>query len=363
MSIETIDSLIEALKESQLLTSLQIDDLLMNLQAGFDEPADLAQDLVHRRWLTFYQAREILRGKARELVLGQYILVDRLGAGTMAQVYKARHRRLDRMDALKVIRPEYLADAKALARFQREARAAARLSHPNIVTIYDAADDGDRHFLAMEYVGGIDLTRLINDSGPLSVALASDYVWQAALGLQHAFERDLVHRDIKPSNLLLTADCILVKLLDMGLALWPQAPDNRGRGKKAEPSVIMGTPDYIAPEQTVDAQEVDIRADIYSLGCTFYFLLTGKTPFPDASLKQKLLWHRQTEPPPVESRQPGVPAELCAVVRRMMAKLPEDRYQTPNEVAEAVQPFCGEQEVNPAIQELRQAVARHLHEA
>jgi serine/threonine-protein kinase len=362
MAIETNDILIEALQQYQLLTPLQLDDLVMNLQAGFTEPADLAEDLVYRRWLTPYQAREILRGNASDLVLGQYVLVDLVGAGTMAHVFKARHRRLDRMDALKVIRPEFLGDSKALARFQREATAAARLSHTNIVTIYDANQDGNRHFIAMEYVGGFDLARLVKEAGPLSVALACDYVWQAAVGLQHAFERDMVHRDIKPSNLHLTPDFILVKILDLGLAQWQDTSPFTGEKRKERPPVVMGTPDYIAPEQTVDAYTVDIRADIYGLGCTLYYLVAGQTPFPEGSLTQKLLWHRQTEPPPVESRRPGLPAALCPIVRQMMAKRPEDRYQTPHEVAEALQPFCEEEDIRTAIQSLRQTKARLLRE-
>jgi serine/threonine-protein kinase len=352
MPIDTVDDLIETLRPSQLLNPHQMDELVMNLQAGFSDPTDLADDLVHRRWLTPFQVREIFKGNTASLKLGQYVILDQLGAGTMAHVYRALHRRLDRVDALKIIRPEHLSQPKALSWFYREARAAARLSHPNIVTIYDADEVAGRHYLAMEYVPGKDLGRLVSDCGPLPPALACDYAWQAALGLQHAFERDIVHRDIKPSNLLLSADWILVKILDMGLALWQQ-PSAAGVEKSASPGRVIGTPDYMAPEQGVDSGDVDIRADIYSLGCTLYYLLTGRPPFPDGSMQDKLLRHRQAEPAPVERCRPDLPDGLKAVVCRMLAKQPCDRYQTPAEVAVALHPFCKEEEVMAAVRQIK----------
>jgi hypothetical protein len=166
MPIDSVDSLIDALQQTQLLDATQVDELVMTLQVGFSEPADLADDLVHRRWLTPYQARKVLLGNSKDLVLGHYILLDEIGAGTMARVFRARHRRLDRVDALKVIRPEHLSHPRALSWFQREARAAARLSHPNIVTIYDADEANGQHYLAMEYVEGKDLARLVKEACP-----------------------------------------------------------------------------------------------------------------------------------------------------------------------------------------------------
>jgi serine/threonine protein kinase len=357
MSIHSVDDLVEALRQHRLLTAQQTDELVMTLQPGFTEPAELADDLVHRRWLTPYQVRQIFRGQAASLPLGQYVILDQLGAGAMADVFKALHRRLDRVDALKIVRPEHVAQPRTLGWFQQEARAAARLSHPNIVTIYDADEVAGRHYLAMEYVPGKDLGRLIAEGGPLPAVLACDYAWQAALGLQHAFERDIVHRDIKPANLLLTSDWVLVKILDMGLALSRQSCPGPA-GTPTAPGRLSGTPDYIAPEQTVAAHDVDIRADVYSLGCTLYFLLTGRVPFPDGSLKDKLLCHRQAEAAPVDIARPDLPAGLAAVVGRMMAKRPEDRYQTPADVAEALYPFCKEEDVLAAVERIKRGPKR-----
>jgi serine/threonine protein kinase len=353
MTIESTENLVSVLRQSDLLSRPQLDELLMSLQYAFPEPADLTDDLVRRGWLTRHQADLLSCGRAAELALGHYTLLEPLGAGGMARVFKARHRCLDRVDALKIMRAEHLADARALRSFQQEARAAARLSHPNIVVIYDAGEVAGRHFLAMEYVAGGDLARLVRRCGPLPPALACDYAWQAALGLQHAFERDMVHRDVKPSNLLLTADHGLVKILDMGLALLDYSPGDPAAAAgsdRAGPAV--GTPDYVAPEQALDPHTVDIRADIYGLGCTLYFLLTGLPPYPGGSPREKVLAHLRVAAPPLRPPHSEAPAGLPKVVGRMMAKRPDDRYQTPGEVAEALQPYCPEEGVQAALQKL-----------
>jgi serine/threonine-protein kinase len=341
MSIQSVDCLIRALRDSELLSPTQMDALVMNLQTGFLEPADLAEDLVLKRWLTLYQAKEIFRGRARGLTLGNYVLLEELGAGGMAVVFKARHRHLDRVDALKVIRPRHLANAKVLECFLHGAAAAARLAHPNIVRTYDADEAHNRHFVAMEYVEGTDLERLVREQGPLAAGRACQYLRQAALGLQHAFEHGVVHRDVKPHNLMLTDKGRLLKILDMGLALLREQPGAQQLAPgEAAGRVLMGTPDYMAPEQAEDPWQVDTRADVYSLGCTLYFLLTGRPPFPEGEVNDKLLRHRQDEPPPLKGLCRKVPAGLADLVRRMMAKGPPDRPQTPLEVAEGLQPFC-----------------------
>jgi serine/threonine-protein kinase len=354
MTIESAENLVNVLQHGGLLSRPQLDELLMSLQYAFTEAADLADDLVRRSWLTRYQADLIIRGEAAELALGHYTLLEPLGAGGMARVFKARHRCLDRMDAVKIIRAEHLADPRALRAFQQEARAAARLTHPNIVVIYDAGEVDGRHYLAMEYMAGGDLARLVKTVGPLPPALACDYAWQTALGLQHAFERDMVHRDVKPSNLLLTADRGLVKILDMGLALLDYCPENPAAvGGPDRSGVAGGTPDYVAPEQALDPHTVDTRADVYGLGCTLYFLVTGLPPYPGGSAREKVLAHLRVDPPPVRPPRAQAPPGLPRVVGRMMAKRPEDRYQTPGEVAEALQPFCKEEDVLAALKELR----------
>jgi len=337
MPIDTVDDLIDAVGEAHLLSREQTDMLVMSLQAGFTEPAELAEDLVRKRWLTLFQAKEIFLGRARELLLGAYVLLDRLGEGGMAVVYRARHRAQERIDALKVIRPECLHDPRALHCFRQEAEAVARLSHPNIVTLYEAGEDNGRHFLALEHVEGTDLERLVRKGGPLAVGQACAYARQTALGLQHAFERGVVLRDVKPHNLLLAAAGDVVKILDMGVALLRDRPD---RQERPGGRPLMGTPDYVAPEQVRDPWAVDTRADVYSLGCTLYFLLAGRAPFAGLPLEEKLRCHQQAEPPALEGLRPDLPAGLAEVVRRMTAKRPEDRQATPLEAAWSLEPFA-----------------------
>jgi serine/threonine protein kinase len=337
MPIRTIDDLIEALQATDLLSPSRMEVLVMSLRPGFVEPADLAQELVLKRWLTLYQAKEIFRGRSRALALGEYILLERVGVGGMAVVFKALHRHLERIDAVKVIRPERLADPRIRRCFLHEAQAAAQLSHPNVVTVYNAGKAGGRHFLAMEYVEGTDLEKLVKQSGPLPVPLACAYICQATLGLQHAHERGLVHRDVKPSNLLLTTTN-QVKVVDLGMALLPRRP--RGEAVPAAKRLVMGTPDYVAPEQTLDPWGVDVRADIYSLGCSLYFLLTGRPPFPDGTATEKLFAHQRREPPELATLRPDLPEGLATVVGQMLAKRPEERYLTPQEVGEALRTYC-----------------------
>ncbi|HEX5273224.1 MAG TPA: serine/threonine-protein kinase, partial [Gemmataceae bacterium] len=279
-------------------------------------------------------------GRGNELVLGQYVILSLLGQGGMGKVLKARHRLMDRVVALKVIRPNLLAEPRAVSRFHREIKAVSRLSHPNIVAAFDANQVGNTHFLVMEYVEGTDLQRLVKEHGPLPTGLACDCVRQAALGLQHAHEEGLVHRDIKPANLLLhrppaPGSPVVVKVLDMGLA---RLHAEEGDGL-THTGAVMGTPDYIAPEQATDAHLVDIRADLYSLGCTLYYLLTGEPPFPGGTAMEKLFKHRYVAPRPVEVRRPELPPAVAAVVAKLMAKRPEARYQTPGELAEALAPL------------------------
>jgi DNA-binding NtrC family response regulator/tRNA A-37 threonylcarbamoyl transferase component Bud32 len=301
-------------------------------------PQELAEELLRRGWLTPWQLEQLLGGRSQDLVLGQYVLLDVLGQGGMGVVFKGRQRRLKRLTALKVIRPERLTSPSAVQRFHRETEAAARLAHPHIVQIYDAGEVNGRHFLAMEYVEGTDLARLLGKQGPFPVLQACDLVRQAALGLHHAHERGLVHRDIKPSNLLVTARGGLLKILDMGLArLAPSAEGGLTADHLTQSGAVLGTPDYIAPEQALHAGTVDLRADLYSLGCTLYHCLAGRAPFAGDSVTQKLLKHQLESPPPLETVRPDVPPPLAQVVSRLMAKRPEDRFQTAAAVAAALE--------------------------
>lgn len=274
----------------------------------------------------------------------QYRILDRLGEGGMGVVYKAEHRVMDRTVALKVLAPHLTANAAAVDRFRQEVRAAARLLHPNIVVSHDAGEAGGQHFLVMEYVEGISLDRLVSRRGPLAVTMACHFARQVAIGLQHAADKGMVHRDIKPQNLIVTRKG-QVKILDFGLArlhreIEPGAVAGKPLPGGTSPNFIMGTPDYLSPEQAKNSSAVDIRSDLYALGCTLYFLLTGKTPFNRAStLIDKLLAHTEEEPPPLSTYRQDVPDGLVQVIAKLMAKKPSDRFATPAEAAAALAPF------------------------
>jgi formylglycine-generating enzyme required for sulfatase activity/serine/threonine protein kinase len=269
----------------------------------------------------------------------QYEILRELGRGGMGVVYLARNTLMDRLEVLKVLNKEMLERKGTYDRFLREVRAAARLSHPNVVTAYSAVQMGRLLVFAMEYIEGADLSQLVKTRGLLPVAHACSFASQAALGLQHAHERGMVHRDIKPGNLMLTRQGQrgIIKILDFGLAkASSEQPLDGGLTREGQ---MLGTPDYIAPEQTLDAQKADIRADIYSLGCTLYYLLTGGPPFHATSLYELLQAHHSMDARPLNLVRPEVPTELAAVVGKMMAKEKEWRYQAPAEVAAALKPF------------------------
>jgi serine/threonine-protein kinase len=336
----SIAAFVKTLQQSQLLESTQLNELSHTLRQQFSDPRALARELIKRNWLTPYQVNQLVRGHGKDLLVGSYVLLERLGEGGMGQVFKARHQKLGRVVALKVIRKEKLEKAEAVRRFRREIEVAAQLSHPNVVRAFDADQAGDTHFLVLEYVDGIDLGRKVREQGPLPVEQACDYIRQAALGLQHAFARGMVHRDIKPSNLILTSrtgpegiNLEVVKVLDMGLARLELAGQQLERSASlTQCGTIMGSPDFISPEQARNTHTADIRADLYSLGCTFYYLLTGRTPFPGDSVTEVLLKHQLEEPDPVEQLRPGVPPDVVNVLNKLMAKNPKDRYQTPAEL-------------------------------
>jgi serine/threonine protein kinase len=290
----------------------------------------------------------VVHGLAPNESIPGFEILGELNRGGMGVIYKARQLGLNRVVALKVISPERLGQAEIVRRFQREVQAAALLSHPNIVTVFHTDLEGPRPYLAMEYVAGIDLYRLVQHAGPLSVADAVAYIRQAAEGLQHAFEQGLVHRDIKPANLMVTPSPldpaasrrrrpIRVKILDMGLARVDPSDPAQRPANLTRVGEFLGTPDYIAPEQSEDARKADTRSDLYSLGGTLYYLLTGDAPFAGSSLVQR--YRRQvTEPPPSPAaRRPDVPPALDALVRRLMAADPAQRYQTPAELADALE--------------------------
>lgn len=280
-------------------------------------------------------------------ILPDFEILEELGRGGMGIVYRARQLADQQIVAIKVIRKDRLQHEEAVRRFRREAQAAARLCHPNIVQVVDSDHTGDTHFLVMEYVPGLTLERYVEQYGPLPIAVACDYLRQAALGLQHAHEQALVHRDIKPSNLMVTpapaasdppTATYQIKVLDMGVARVLQLGPTPGESLSTltQGGSVIGTADYIAPEQLEDPHGADIRADLYSLGCTFYFLLTGQVPFPGGSLISKLDKQRWQMPEPVEQIRAEVPRVVARLLGQLLAKKPADRFQTPGALAKAL---------------------------
>jgi serine/threonine protein kinase len=274
--------------------------------------------------------------------LGEYRLLKRLGRGGMGHVYRAMHRRLEKLVAVKLLPGYRAANPRELARFDREIKAVGRLNHPHVVQAYDAEEIDGTRFLVMEYVDGLDLSLLVRYCGALRIDDACELTRQAALGLQAAHDHGLIHRDIKPSNLMLGRNGIL-KVLDLGLARFRSEPLEAGEMTAINETI--GTAEYIAPEQVADSHRVDIRADIYSLGCTFFRLLTGQPPFFGPKYRtavEKMVAHLKEDAPSIRDRRAEVSESLAGVIERMMAKDPDHRFRTPQDVADALAPFAAQ---------------------
>ncbi len=337
----TSDHFFSLLQQSNLLAVERLESVRADFAIASDQQLlQLIEQLIGRGWLTRWQAKMLLAGQ-HAFFLGKYKLLDHLGQGGMGSVFKAEQLPLGRMVAIKVIAKRCVQEPGAIARFQREIRASAALSHPNVVSVYDADCIDGRHLLVMEYVAGRDLSAAVKVARQLPVGEACEYVRQAALGLQHAHECGLIHRDIKPGNLLLACQpggLPVVKILDMGLARFDE--DTGDTGELTQSGQIMGTPDYIAPEQAQDSRHADIRSDIYSLGCTLFRCLSGEVPFVRTTLMTRLMARMTAEPPQLRNVLPAISPELNTIVLKMMARYPDDRYQTPLEVANALAPFA-----------------------
>lgn len=333
----TVAEFVDLVRRSGLVPATKLDALLRRAQppASADQAASA---LVRDGLLTFFQAKQLRQGRYKRFTIGsKYRLLELIGAGGMGAVYLCEHTIMKRLVALKVLPTDKLDDQSNLDRFFREARAVAALDHPNIVRAYDIDQFEKLHFLVMEYVDGTSLQEIVAryefEKKQLDPIRAAHYTAQAAVGMQHAHELGMVHRDIKPGNVLLDRNGV-IKVLDMGLARFFHKQQDSVT-EKYDDKCILGTADYLAPEQAV-SNVVDVRADIYALGGTLYFMLTGQTPFPEGTVAAKLVAHQTREPKPVEEYRPDVPPGLLAVLRTMLAKSPNARYQTPIEVAEAL---------------------------
>ena len=331
--------IVEALDDPRLLACAHFDELVDQLLPQCENWNVIGAELVYRGWLTPFQMSTVLEGRGAELILGSYVLAELLGEGGMGRIYLARNWKLNTPAAVKVIRAERAGDPAATERFLREVRALGAIRHPHMVHALDADVEGGRLYCAMEYVSGMDLARLLRDRGALPIEMACRYASQLADVLRHIGALGLVHRDVKPSNVLVTEDGSKVKLLDLGLARFDHPDWQSSRSDLTQVGMMIGTPDYVAPEQIRDSHGADIRSDLYALGCTLYHMLAGRPPFDGMSAVDKLWHHQTTDPIPVEDFRSDVPPVLSAIVRTLLAKKPRDRYQDPGEVVAALRPF------------------------
>ncbi len=325
-ALVSTEQFLQALTEGNLLSGDDLTNTLGSADRTHPDGRVLAQRLVDAGKLTPYQSLAVLERRFEELHVGNYEVLDLLGRGGMGTVFKARHRRMKRIVALKVLAREVAAEGSFLQRFQREVETIAQLSHPNIVMAHDADEAAIGPFLVMEFVNGRDLASEVTKSGPLSVADALDCTLQAARGLEYAHGKGIIHRDIKPANLLRDVNG-LVKVADLGLARLSGTPAGGSGviGGLTQAGGIVGTTDYMPPEQALDSTSIDQRADTYSLGCTLYFLLAGRPPYSASSLMGLLLKHRDDPIPSLTATRSDVPAEVDNLYRRMVAKKPADR--------------------------------------
>src|SRR5262245_41337538 len=333
----TVEQFLKHLEESSLLSSTDV--LALNAQIPAElrkqDAQSLAKDLVRKKKLTLFQANALYAGKPQGLTLGNYVIQEKIGAGAMGIVFKAEHRRMKRIVAVKVLPPAALKNPTVLKRFHREVEAVAKLAHPNIVAAHDADEYKNVHFLVMEFVEGVDLARHIQQHGPLSVEKAVDYVLQAARGLEHAHRQGIVHRDIKPANLLLDTRGT-IKILDMGLARFHEGANSPPATDEAaaitETGSVMGTVDFMSPEQAYDSRQADQASDMYSLGATLYFLLIGQPLFGGETLMARILAHRENQAPSLTAARSEISPKIDAIYQRMVAKKKEARYPSMTEL-------------------------------
>jgi eukaryotic-like serine/threonine-protein kinase len=326
--------LLSVIRGSGVLGERQLADIKNKIVQGdypFDS-SDLAERLVQDKVITSFQAKRFLSNKPQGLIVGRYIILDRIGSGSMGRVYKAHHQMMDRVVALKIIAPEIASNDRVVARFQREMKLVGRLDHPNVVRAYDADSINKILYIVMEYVAGRSLADRLK-KGTIPAAEMIDYAAQVALGLAHAHEQGIVHRDIKPSNILITDDR-KIKVLDLGLGVLMEA-DDAATFATAD-GIAVGTVDYMSPEQAC-GREVDGRSDLYGLGCSMYHLITGKLPFPGVSPIERLGKRISGRHVPITEHLPDLPSQFVRVLDKLLAHKPHERYATAAEAADALQ--------------------------
>jgi len=338
----TADAFVDLLAQSKLLAEPQLAEIRKKMPGS--EPRLIARQLVGDGKLSLWQAKQLLAGGVN-FFLGRYKLIERLGEGARGKVYKAEQSPSGRIVVLKVLSKDLLKDHEVVARWQREVRLAAALNHASIITAYDAESFGDVHFMVMEFVNGYDLKHWSDEKGPLPIDWATECIRQAAEGLGHAHDRGVIHRDIKASNLLVVAPDTktypILKILDLGFARF--VAEETDSLRITHSGQTFGTPDYMAPEQAESARNADPRSDIFSLGCTYFKLLTAEFPYSGVNSMQKLIARAMHDARPVREVRPEVPEGVATVLAKMLARKPEDRYQTCRDVAGALTPFAMKQ--------------------
>ncbi|XZE43123.1 serine/threonine protein kinase [Pirellulaceae bacterium SH467] len=335
----TAERIQELIEKSRLVDAAPLQEAFDKVRAKHSgslpsDPVAVCKELEELGLITRWQSEKILQGKYKGFFLGRHKLLGHLGSGGMSSVYLAEHLGMRHKRAIKVLPKSKLGNNSYLERFQREAKAIASLNHPNIVRAYDIDNEKDTHYLVMEYVEGADMQTLVRKHGPLPYAVAAYYIAQAARGLQHAHDAGLIHRDVKPANLLVDKKG-MVKVLDLGLALF--AEDTDASLTMEYNDKVLGTADYLAPEQAINSHKVDHRADMYSLGCTLYFLLTGHPPFPEGSIASRIIKHQNNIPEDIRKDRPDIPGELEGVCVKMMQKDPKFRYGSCDQVADVLE--------------------------
>ncbi len=328
--VATVERFIEGLTRSGLMAADEVHAVMVTLPPELQPPTtkSLAMELVRRGRLTKYQAARVAAGKLEGLVLDKYVIRDKIGEGGMGEVFVAEHRRMKRPVVVKILPPAATESSYYIRRFQREVEAAAQLHHPNVVTAFDADEQHGIYYLVMEFVDGEPLGQLLARCGRMPLKQAVDCTLQAARGLEYAHSKGIIHRDIKPNNLLLDTDGV-VKILDMGLARFDDGRQTIvDSDELTQQNQIVGTAEYMAPEQVDDSSSADRRSDIYSLGCTFFRLLTARPPYQGETLVQTLIAHRTKETPRIQDDCPAAPAALQQILDRMLAVDPEERFQS-----------------------------------